>query len=187
MSVHHFLAHFVRHQNQFQKQFGNWVAWTSLTLVGITATVVILRYGFQTGSIALQESIMYNHAILFMLGIAYTYVHDQHVRVDVFYTRFDSRRKAWVNLLGTLLFTLPVMTFIIISGWDYVATSWQIKEASAEAGGIEYLYVLKTLIIIMAVLLIFQALSVMSNAYLTLFNPPPEEDDMPAIDSRGKV
>jgi len=162
------LTTFVQRQNKIQNQFGQWVAWMSLALVLITALVVILRYGFNTGSIALQESVMYAHATLFMLGIAYTYQKDQHVRVDVFYGQFSEQRKAWINLIGTLLFTLPAMIFIIWAGWDYVATSWKIQESSAEAGGIAYLYILKTLIPIMSALVILQALSVAAQSWLTL-------------------
>ena len=187
MQLHAFLSTFIHHQNRFQNRFGNLVAWGSLTLVLITALVVVLRYGFNTGSIAMQESIMYNHAILFMLGIAYTYTHDQHVRVDVFYSRFSARKKAWVNLLGTLLFTLPAMGFIIWSGWDYVANSWQIGETSAEAGGLEYLYLLKSLILIMALLMALQALSIIANSYLTLFNPPGEAEPSSSIEQEGKL
>lgn len=187
MQLHAFLSAYVSRQNQFQTAFGNLVAWGSLSLVLITAFVVIMRYGFNTGSIAMQESIMYNHAILFMLGIAYTYVHDQHVRVDVFYSQFSAQRKAWINLLGSVFFTLPVVIFIIWSGWDYVATSWQIKEASAEAGGIEFLYMLKTLIIIMAALLFFQALAVIAQSYLTLFSPPPVDEEQQSIEEGGKL
>ena len=166
-----FLAFFVLHQNSLQNRLGQVIAWGNLSLVLITALVVTLRYGFDTGSIALQESVMYNHAFLFMLGIAYTYQLDKHVRVDVFYAAYSERRKAWVNLLGTLLFTLPAMAFIVWAGWEYVAVSWQIHESSAEAGGIAYLYLLKSLIIIMAVLVTSQALSVASQAGLELFAP----------------
>ena len=187
MQLHTFLSRFIERQNQFQTHFGNLVAWGSLTLVLITALVVILRYGFQTGSIAMQESIMYNHALLFMLGIAYTYTHEQHVRVDVFYSQFTARRKAWVNLLGSLFFTLPVMAFILWSGWDYVAASWQIKENSAEAGGLEYLYLLKTLILIMAVLMWLQALAVMAQSYLTLFSPPSIPAPPVDLQQEGKL
>ncbi|HHS99876.1 MAG TPA: TRAP transporter small permease subunit [Thiomicrospira sp.] len=185
-----FLTTFVRQQNHFQKQFGQWVAWGSLSLVLITALVVILRYGFNMGSIALQESIMYNHAIIFMLGIAYTYEQDKHIRVDVFYTQLNDNQKAWVNFLGTLIFALPVMAFIIWSGWEYVATSWQIKEASAEAGGLAYLYMLKTLIVIMAGLVSLQALSVLIQSALTLFiEPKPiiESDIDTNIKTEGKL
>jgi len=185
-----FLTTFVRQQNAFQKQLGQWVAWGSLSLVLITALVVILRYGFNMGSIALQESIMYNHAILFMLGIAYTYEQDKHVRVDVFYGQLDARKKAWVNFIGTIIFVLPVMAFIFWSGWEYVTTSWQIKEASGEAGGIAYLYMLKTLIVIMAGLVSLQAVSVLIQSVLTLFiKPEPviESDIETNIETEGKL
>lgn len=184
------LLSFVIKQNHFQKRFGQAVAWTTLSLVFISALVVVLRYGFNAGSIALQESIMYNHAILFMLGIAYTYEQDKHVRVDVFYSQFDARKKAWVNFLGTLFFALPVMAFIIWSGWEYVSTSWQIKEGSGEAGGLAYLYMLKTLIIIMAGLVALQSLSVLIQSALTLFSEPAPEMEPDAnhdIKTEGKL
>ncbi|WP_051640595.1 TRAP transporter small permease subunit [Thiomicrorhabdus sp. Milos-T2] len=165
-----FVTQFIVLQNRFQKQFGKWVAWGSLSLVLISALVVVLRYGFNTGSIALQESIMYNHAILFMLGIAYTYEQDKHVRVDVFYAQMNEYQQAWVNFLGTLILALPVMLFVIWSGWEYVATSWQIKESSTESGGLAYLYLLKTLILIMAGLVIMQSLAILAKSGLTLFS-----------------
>lgn len=171
MTLPEFVAAFVRRQNHLQNQLGRWIAWGNLSLVLIAALVVVLRYGFDTGSIAMQESVMYNHALLFMLGIAYTYQQDKHVRVDVFYANYTARTKDWVNFLGTLLLTLPAMSFIIWSGWDYVAVSWQIHERSGEAGGIAYLYLLKTLIILMAILVISQALSVACEAGLRLFGP----------------
>lgn len=184
MALSNFLNQFVYHQNRLQNRIGNFIAWGSLTLVLITALVVILRYAFNTGSIALQEAIMYNHAILFMLGIAYTYQHNQHVRVDVFYSQYSKPRRAWVNLIGSLLFSLPVMFFIIWSGWDYVYASWQIQEGSAEAGGIEYLYLLKSLILIMAGLVILQIFSVMAQSYLFLF---AEVADLNEEELEGKL
>jgi TRAP-type mannitol/chloroaromatic compound transport system permease small subunit len=182
-----FLASFVHHQNALQNRLGQVIAWGNLSLVFIAALVVILRYGFDTGSIALQQSVMYNHAFLFMLGIAYTYQLDKHVRVDVFYAAYSEQRKAWVNLLGTLLFTLPAMAFIIWAGWDYVAISWQIEESSAETGGIAYLYLLKSLIIIMAVLVISQAISVACQSALQLFSPSYALSQDNAEDLGGKL
>jgi TRAP-type mannitol/chloroaromatic compound transport system permease small subunit len=165
------LFRFVTWQNQFQRAVGHFVAWGTLTLVLITALVVILRYGFETGSIALQESIIYNHAFVFMLGIAYTYNQDKHVRVDVFYTQFSERKKAWVNLLGNLFFALPTVFFIAWVGWDYVAASWRIHEASSEAGGLGYVYLLKTLILVMDGLLFLQVLSHIAHHFLHLTEP----------------
>ncbi len=174
------LSHFIRTQNHLQNQIGHSIAWASLLLVGITALVVMLRYGFDTGSIALQESIMYAHAFLFMLGMAYTYQQDKHVRVDVFYTHYSIKKRAWVNLLGSLFMTLPTMVFILWVSWDYVAISWEIGETSAESNGIAYLYLLKSLILVMAVLMLSQALSVAAQSWLTIStneNNLPEEND----------
>lgn len=185
-----FVTQFIVLQNRFQKQFGQWVAWGSLSLVLISALVVVLRYGFNTGSIALQESIMYNHAILFMLGIAYTYEQDKHVRVDVFYSQMNEYQQAWVNFLGTLLLALPVMLFVIWSGWEYVATSWQIQESSTESGGLAYLYLLKTLILIMAGLVIMQSLAVLAKSGLTLFSKPKPKikpDIDTNVENEGKL
>lgn len=186
MQLSAFLSHFVQRQYQFQNTLGKWVAWGTLSLVIITALVVVLRYGFNTGSIALQESVMYNHAILFMLGMSYTYAHDQHVRVDVLYSQLDTHKKALVNLVGTVLFALPVMAFVIWASWDYIGTSWQIKESSAEAGGIAYLYMLKTLIAIMAGLVILQSLAVLTQAYLTLFTDVQNNINNENTETEGK-
>lgn len=186
MQLNAFLNRFIGLQYQFQNRIGHATAWLTLTLVLITALVVILRYGFNTGSVALQESIMYNHAILFMLGMAYTYAQDQHVRVDVFYSQFSQQRKAWVNLIGSLLFALPVVIFIIISSWDYVSASWAIKEASTESGGIAYLYMLKSLILIMSALLMLQSFAVIAHAYLQITDK--QSADLPAdTETEGKL
>ncbi|MDG6774547.1 TRAP transporter small permease subunit [Thiomicrorhabdus sp. ZW0627] len=176
------LQRFISLQNRFQTQLGHVVAWGTLSLVVLMAAIVILRYGFNSGSIAMQEAAMYNHAILFMLGIAYTYQQDQHVRVDVFYANASPTRKAWINLIGTLLFAIPSMLFILWSGWDYVSASWAIKESSAEPGGLAYLYMLKTLILIMAGLVLMQSLAIAARAWLEISEPeslsPPEKPEV---------
>lgn len=162
------------HFNQrLQTLIGHFVAWGTLTLVLITASVVVMRYGFDAGSIALQESIMYNHALVFMLGITYTYLKDEHVRVDLFYSQYSERKKHLIDLLGSLLFTLPMAFFILWSSSDYLATSWSIQEGSAEAGGLGYVYLLKTLIVIMAGLLALQAFAIISQSILALTQQTP--------------
>ncbi len=135
---------------------GRFIAWFTLLVVIITFLVVILRYGFAVGSIALQESISYFHAFIFMLGAAYTLKHDGHVRVDIFYRNMSKTKKAWVDLLGTVLLLFPVCLFIFISSWDYVFTSWRLFEESVEAGGLAYVYILKTALLIMPILLLLQ-------------------------------
>lgn len=74
------LVRFIQRQNQLQQTIGHAFAWLALTLVLLSAFVVLYRYGFNSGSIALQETILYNHAIFFMMGMAYTLQQGGHVR-----------------------------------------------------------------------------------------------------------
>jgi len=176
--MNHFLAQFVTHQNRFQQKLGHAVAWLSLSLVLLSALVVVLRYGFNLGSIALQESVLYNHAILFMLGMAYTLQQDKHVRVDIFYEKMSRNRQAWVNLLGALLFALPSMLFIFWSSWDYVNASWRVLETSSDPNGLPFVYLLKTVILVMTTLVTAQILSLATSQYLFLFDPNDPTPDL---------
>ena len=141
------------------RKTGLFAAWLILVMALGETAVVILRYGLDKGSIALQETILYLHASAFLLGAAYTLLEDEHVRVDIFYRSASARYRHWVNLAGTVLLLLPVTGFIFWSSLPYVTQSWQIREASADAGGLAGVYLLKTLIPIFALLLAFQGIS----------------------------
>lgn len=117
---------------------GRGVAWLTLPMVVGTFVIVVLRYAFDLGFIWMQEGVVWMHAAAFMLAAAYTLKHDEHVRVDIFYRRMPARRRALVDVLGILLFLLPMAVFILSASWDYVAVSWQIREGSREAGGLPY-------------------------------------------------
>lgn len=169
---------FLHRSNQFQKTMGHWTAWLALSLVVLSAMVVVLRYGFDFGNVALQETLLYNHAIFFMLGMAYTLQQDAHVRVDVFYSRFSTQGKARVNLIGALGLALPAMVFLFVASLDYVTGSWAIQEGSSEAGGLAWLYLLKTFILIMAILMISQILA-MALASFYLLRLSPEQRQHP--------
>lgn len=137
---------------------GRAVSWLTLLMVLVTFVVVVLRYAFDTGSIALQESITWLHAMVFMIGAAWAMREGAHVRVDIFYTRFSDRGRAWVDLFGTLFLLLPVMVFIGWISWQYISESWGVLEGSREAGGLPGVFLLKSLILVMAALLILQGL-----------------------------
>jgi TRAP-type mannitol/chloroaromatic compound transport system permease small subunit len=128
-------------------------------MVLVTFAVVVLRYAFNTGWIAMQESITYLHATVFMLGAAYTFKHDGHVRVDIFYQKFGDKGRAWVNLVGTILLLYPLMIFILWVSWDYVAESWKVMEGSREAGGLPGVFLLKSLLLLMPVAMMMQGLA----------------------------
>ena len=137
---------------------GRAVSWLTLLMVIVTFIVVVLRYVFDIGWIALQESVTYMHAMVFLVGASWAMQHDAHVRVDIFYSRFSTRTKAWVDLFGSLLLLLPVMIFIAWISWEYVIDSWEVLEGSREAGGLPAVFLLKSLIVVLAIMLLLQAL-----------------------------
>jgi TRAP-type mannitol/chloroaromatic compound transport system permease small subunit len=156
------------------RHIGQRLAWLNLLMVAGTLSIVVLRYGFSISLPLLQESVMYAHALVFMLGMAFTLQVDEHVRVDIVYQRLSQRGRCWVNLWGSILLLVPMLLFI---GWEsigYVALSWQSMETSQEAGGLAYVYLLKTLIPVMVVLLLCQALlDLIGNIYYLLWQEFP--------------
>ena len=136
---------------------GRAVAWLTFAMIVVTCVVVVLRYGFDTSAIMLQESVIYMHGMVFMLGLAYTARHDGHVRVDVLYGRMAPRARGIVNLAGHLVLTIPLCVTIFVTSLDYVASSWSVLEGSPEVGGIPAVFALKTLIPLSAAMLAAQA------------------------------
>jgi TRAP-type mannitol/chloroaromatic compound transport system permease small subunit len=154
---------------------GRSIAWLTLAMVLVTFLVVVLRYLFDTGWIAMQESVTFMHALVFMLGAAYTLRAGGHVRVDIFYRKFGPRGRAWVDLGGALLLLLPMSLFIVWISWDYVAAAWAVSEGSREAGGLPGVYLLKSLILLMPLLLALQALSMVFRSGLILVGADVED------------
>ena len=154
---------------------GKAIAWLTLLMMLVTFSVVLLRYMFDLGWVAMQESVVYMHATVFMLGAAYTMKHQGHVRVDIFYQRFTVKTRAWVDLIGTLLLLFPVSIFIVWMGWEYVVDAWRVHEGSREAGGLPGVFLLKSLIILMPTLLIVQGLAMLIEQILVISGNQPTE------------
>ena len=115
-----------------------------------------MRYGLGAGAAKLTESILYAHATLFMLAAAWTLREGRHVRVDIFYADASPRRKALVDLFGSLLLLIPFALSLLVLSLPYVARSWAILERSRETSGLPLVYLLKTLIPVFALLLLLQ-------------------------------
>ncbi|MDM1707602.1 TRAP transporter small permease subunit [Thiopseudomonas alkaliphila] len=141
------------------RRLGQACAWLVLFLVFGIATVVVLRYAFGIGATALQEAVMYAHALTFMGTAAWALQRNAHVRVDIFYQNFSPRKKATIDALGNLLLLLPVCLFLAWNSWSYVVHSWAIMEKSGEAGGLAYVYLQKSIIILLVSSLILQSLA----------------------------
>ena len=138
---------------------GRSVAWLTLLMVVTTFAIVVMRYGFNQGWIWLQEGVTYLHATVFMVAAAWAFQTDDHVRVDIFYRANSANYRNVVNLVGTLLFLVPLSLFLLIVGWDYVASSWATMESSREAGGLPLVFLLKSLILVLPALLLMQSWS----------------------------
>jgi TRAP-type mannitol/chloroaromatic compound transport system permease small subunit len=153
---------------KFTEVTGRFISWATVTMLILVVLVVITRYFLGLGSIALQESVTYLHCLVFMMGFAFTLKHDGHVRVDIFYRRFSPRFKAIVNLVGGLLFLIPFCLLIFFTSWDYVLASWVIRETSAENNGLPFIYLLKTLMLLMPVTLLLQGIAEIIRSGLIL-------------------
>jgi len=142
--------------------------WLAVLLVLVQFVVVVLRYIYGSSFIWMQESVIYTHAILFMLAIGYTFLVDGHVRVDVFYARWSARRRALVDLAGILVAVLPFCALLAWASWPDVSQSWRMGEGPLQYGGLPLTPLLKSLIPAMAVLLGLQAVAIAIRAAAVL-------------------
>ncbi|MCV0394819.1 MAG: TRAP transporter small permease subunit [Rhizobiaceae bacterium] len=145
--------------DQVNRLVGAIVRWCALAMVLIQFTIVVLRYVFGISSIAINESVLYLHAALFMLGAGYTLLVDGHVRVDIFYAGLSRARRAAIDLFGHVFLLIPSMTVLLFWSWPSVRNSWAILEGPISVGGIPASFLLKSLIPAFCVLLIVQSVA----------------------------
>ena len=156
--------------DRFSAAIGRASAWLTLFMVLVTFVVVVMRYVFDAGFIWLQESVVWMHAFVFMMGAAYTLQQEEHVRVDIFYREMSARRRALIDLIGVAVFLLPLCGFLAWKGSDFVSASWRLQEASRESGGLPYplIPLLKTLVVIMPIMVALQGVALLSRSIRTL-------------------
>ncbi|WP_299943246.1 TRAP transporter small permease subunit [uncultured Microbulbifer sp.] len=167
-----FLLRGARVLEALARRTGHLLAWFTLAMVLLQSGIVVLRHIFDSGSIALQESVVYLHSAAFMLGLAYALQTDTHVRVDVFYRRMHPRGRAWVNATGYLVFLLPLCGFLVTSSWRFVLNSWRVFEGSANAGGLPGVFLLKSLIPLAAITLALAGAAQFIRALVQLMEAP---------------
>lgn len=159
----------IKFLNNLTEKIGNLVSWLSVLMVIIISLDVIIRYLFKFTFIWITELEIYLFGFLFLLGAGYTLKHDQHVRVDVFYTKLSEKGRAWVDLLGGLLYLIPWCYVTITSSWRYAYSSFAMGESSPQPGGLPALYILKFTITIGFVLLLIQGVSTILNSINIIF------------------
>lgn len=140
------------------KYLGYFTAFVVALLVLLVVYDATARYLFSTGSVALQELEWHLFDIVILFGIAYTLREGAHVRVDIFYASFSQKTKALINIISSLFFVLPFSFLIIYIGIDFVSMSYLQNEASSNPGGLEYRFLVKSLMPISFAFLSLQAI-----------------------------
>jgi len=141
----------------FSLMVGMVMRWLALAMVLIQFGIVVARYVFGLSDVAVQESVLYLHATLFMLGAGYTLLVNGHVRVDIFYSRLGPKGQRRIDLFGHLFLLMPTMLAVIYWSWPAVTNSWGILEGPISVGGIKAVFLLKSLIPAFGILLLLQS------------------------------
>lgn len=156
--------------DRFNKFVGYVCAFFVFSMVIVVFTVVVLRYGFNIGFIWMQEVYVWLHSFVFMLGAGFTYLANEHVRIDVFYREASKKYKATVDLFGNIFLLLPFLYIIWNYSYPFVYRSFLMGEVSREAGGMPALYILKSAILWFCLVLFLQLVSNVIKSILTLSN-----------------
>ena len=154
----------------FNEWLGKTVSWLVLAMVLVICYDVAMRYCFGQGSVALQEWQWHLFALLFLLGAAYTFKHDDHVRVDIFYRhpRCSDRQRAWINLFGIIVLLFPFCILVVITAWPFVENAFYYQERSPDPGGLSHRYLIKASIIGAFLLLLLQGIAELLKQIRTL-------------------
>lgn len=150
---------------------GKGVSWLTLLMAIVMFATVILRYLFNMGWVWMQETVVFMHGFIFMLAGGYTLLAEEHVRIDIVYRPLSEKKKAIINIIGTLFLLFPTCFVIICYGYPYVSASWAIFEPSRETGGLPGVFLLKSAILAFPILVSLQGLSKMIRAIEILQQP----------------
>ncbi len=170
------LLRFSRLAASLSTRVGEASAWIYPVLVAVLIVNVVLRYGLGRGYIELEELQWHLYAAGFLLAYSYAAVRDDHVRVDLFHARFSPRRKAAVELAGTLLLLFPFTLIVGLSAWDFFAQSWAMGERSSMPSGLPARWIIKFVLFFALTLLSLQSLGTAARSLATLLGAPAEEE-----------
>jgi TRAP-type mannitol/chloroaromatic compound transport system permease small subunit len=160
--------------DRLNRRFGEAVAWLTLGMVLITVVDVIMRYLFNTGAVWVQELEWHLFGMVFLLAGGYALLHDAHVRVDIFYAHQSPRVRAWIDLMGTVLFLFPVCALVLWSSQKFVLNSWGFQEGSPDPGGLPARYLIKGVIPLGFALIALQGVSeLIKNALRVMHEKEP--------------
>ena len=143
----------------FQERWGRGVSWLMFGMVVVVFGDVIFRYAFNRSWVWVQELEWHLFGLVYLLAAGYTMLHNEHVRVDIFYAKLPPRRRAWLDFVLLFVFFFPSCFLVIYTTWPFVRNSFLVNEGSPDPGGIPARWVMKSVIIVGFVLLFLQGIS----------------------------
>ncbi|KAJ56310.1 hypothetical protein ACMU_05020 [Actibacterium mucosum KCTC 23349] len=155
----------IRTIEQVNRVLGRIAAYCALVMMLAQVFSVVARYVFSYGIISVQETVVYGHALIFLLGSAFVLQENAHVRVDVFYGAVKARTRRMIDIVGLAFFALPVALLILWYAYPYVARSWSTLEGSRQAGGLPAVYLLKSAILIFAASIALQVIATLARIF----------------------
>jgi TRAP-type mannitol/chloroaromatic compound transport system permease small subunit len=163
-----FLIQISRWIDTLNEWIGRGVAWVTALLVMVIFVDVVMRYTFNTSFVFTQELEWHLFGFIFLIGAGYTLLHDGHVRVDIIYQRLGFRGRAWINLIGVLMFLIPGCIMVISTSWRFTMTSFSMLEGSPDPGGIPFRFIVKSFIPAGFSLLLLQGISLGIHSFLQI-------------------
>ena len=147
---------------------GRTTSWLILFMTLIAFSVALLRYFFNIGFVWMQESYIWMHGLVFLLGSAYTLLDDKHVRVDIFYDKFSIKTKAIIQIITILFFVIPLSTLIVVEGLPFVEMSFLQNESSGDPGGLCCRWIIKSSMVVGFLVVLIQSITELKKAYIKL-------------------
>lgn len=154
--------------NRLNETIGKFVSWLNPLLVALVTVNVVFRYCFSESFAWMKEMEWHLFSVIFLLGAGYTFKHDHHVRVDVFYQRLGRRTRAAIDFFGCLLFLFPSCFLVIWSSVSFVEMSWAFRETSPDPGGMGMRYLIKGCLPVGFFLVALQGVAVTMKKFLIL-------------------
>ena len=162
-----------RSLDRFVYAVGEIFHWIWVVLVAVIIVNVILRYVFSRGMIELEELQWYLYAVGWLIGLSYTFISDDHVRVDVLHEKLSYRGKLWFEMGGLLLLFLPFVLFVVIYAVPFVELSWETNERSTSANGLPARWLVKGFLLFSFVLLVLAGIARLLRVVASILHGAP--------------
>ena len=163
-----FLNNIIKVIDTLNLYLGKSVSWLTTALVLLICVDVFRRYFLGATTVAIIELEWHLFALIFLWSAGYSLQKDKHVRVDVFYNQYSEFQKAWVNLLGGILFLLPFCVVVIYTAYEFSLRSYALLEGSPNPGGLPARYLIKGAIVVGFLMLFLQAVALVLSSLMVI-------------------